>query len=324
MEIVNLVNTLFDYVEEPSHSSVRIRVLRIYATVLPYLVQARRYTKKSKYYDETIEQSYIHGDGYSIIFTCYKTGQGEYTDYVIETNYNDERRIVEFRKETDTITLCDIFLREGKIDVENSGMRTFLPDNTIENTQFVHIVDITPFEIVDTIKSMWKNYCKYILLEDYSYGNYECIRNKKWHIYTPNAQNMFLEYYKRFNVFYKRNTSGAVTKYINGQIIELSFNQRERFLELLRDSQVPYYSAHILIAHREDSKEESLICVDRQAPTPDESSPLCRICETERINCVIVPCGHMGSCANCTKQFPKRECAFCRTKMVKIQYVFKV
>jgi len=50
---------------------------------------------------------------------------------------------------------------------------------------------------------------------------------------------------------------------------------------------------------------------------------LCCICAENEINTVIIPCGHMVYCSNCSKKLTITSCPTCRGKDVKIMTTYK-
>jgi hypothetical protein len=54
-------------------------------------------------------------------------------------------------------------------------------------------------------------------------------------------------------------------------------------------------------------------------PQIDEQH-ICKICMEARVDCIALPCGHMGACARCLSHVS--ECPFCRVWIERIQEVF--
>ena len=50
-------------------------------------------------------------------------------------------------------------------------------------------------------------------------------------------------------------------------------------------------------------------------------SELCNICMDNPIDCLILECGHMGTCFTCAKSLSK--CPMCRKQIVRIVKAFK-
>jgi len=62
------------------------------------------------------------------------------------------------------------------------------------------------------------------------------------------------------------------------------------------------------------------------APTIVERSGLCVICQDEEANIVVVDCGHLAMCRNCSDlvMSTNRECPLCRTRIVTQQRLLRV
>jgi len=62
------------------------------------------------------------------------------------------------------------------------------------------------------------------------------------------------------------------------------------------------------------------------APTAVERSGLCVICQDEEANIVVVDCGHLAMCRNCSDlvMSTNRECPLCRTRIVTQQRLLRV
>lgn len=54
----------------------------------------------------------------------------------------------------------------------------------------------------------------------------------------------------------------------------------------------------------------------------DVEKDICKICWDATINCVLLECGHMCSCINCSKKLT--ECPICREHVVRCVHVFRV
>merc|ERR1711920_432705 len=53
--------------------------------------------------------------------------------------------------------------------------------------------------------------------------------------------------------------------------------------------------------------------------------PVCSICNDRPVDCVVVPCGHMGACFTCANTCKERAegCAFCRANVEHIYRTFR-
>lgn len=51
---------------------------------------------------------------------------------------------------------------------------------------------------------------------------------------------------------------------------------------------------------------------------------ICKICMVAKKDTVLLPCGHTGICAGCSKSFIKKTCPFCRKKVRSVTKVFDV
>ncbi len=68
---------------------------------------------------------------------------------------------------------------------------------------------------------------------------------------------------------------------------------------------------------------------EQPAAQPDDSAKECVVCLSEQIQTVIVPCGHMCLCLECSEQLtPKKnnptKCPICRTAIMQIIQTFSV
>ncbi len=46
-------------------------------------------------------------------------------------------------------------------------------------------------------------------------------------------------------------------------------------------------------------------------PRNEEDAPTCKICFSDPVGCVLLPCGHT-TCRRCSKNFKAKKCPFCR------------
>lgn len=57
-------------------------------------------------------------------------------------------------------------------------------------------------------------------------------------------------------------------------------------------------------------------------PEADVEKDVCKVCWDATINCVLLECGHMCACINCSKKL--MECPICRQHVVRCVHVFRV
>ena len=58
----------------------------------------------------------------------------------------------------------------------------------------------------------------------------------------------------------------------------------------------------------------------QQQQSYEEEQHICKVCLETKVDCVLIPCGHMGVCSGCMKQVS--NCPFCRKWVERIQIVF--
>jgi hypothetical protein len=59
-------------------------------------------------------------------------------------------------------------------------------------------------------------------------------------------------------------------------------------------------------------------------PLAPPDADICKICFDAPYECVILECGHICSCMECSKLFLKGECPICRVKVTRVVKFFKV
>jgi hypothetical protein len=69
---------------------------------------------------------------------------------------------------------------------------------------------------------------------------------------------------------------------------------------------------------------EEIECLKAQAepPQPVTDDNHCRVCYSQAINCVLVKCGHMCVCHDCSRQL--ETCPFCRLPIEQVVRIFRV
>jgi hypothetical protein len=73
-----------------------------------------------------------------------------------------------------------------------------------------------------------------------------------------------------------------------------------------------------------DNKIGRSVSVGGSAPLAPPDADICKICFDAPYECIILECGHICSCMECSKVFLKSECPICRVKVTRVVKFFKV
>lgn len=88
---------------------------------------------------------------------------------------------------------------------------------------------------------------------------------------------------------------------------------------------VPKKKKKISIDRTAASKKKNLSLSSSCSVLPGSLKPLnnvCKICYDNEGQVVLLQCGHMGICLQCSELFMRKPCPFCRKKVTKISKVF--
>ena len=61
--------------------------------------------------------------------------------------------------------------------------------------------------------------------------------------------------------------------------------------------------------------------IERKANPDEKNAPNCVICLTEKAEFVVIPCGHLCYCKDCSSS-PQNVCPMCRRRVSKLKKVF--
>jgi hypothetical protein len=73
-----------------------------------------------------------------------------------------------------------------------------------------------------------------------------------------------------------------------------------------------------------DTKIGRSVSMGGSAPLAPPDADICKICFDAPYECIILECGHICSCMECSKVFLKSECPICRVKVTRVVKFFKV
>lgn len=107
---------------------------------------------------------------------------------------------------------------------------------------------------------------------------------------------------------------------------KLEYNIRCHFSKVIGGSRVfvPEYSPVISSVDEYKKKVQEEVCKDKATTDDfaDSNTKYCSICWENPVDCVLLPCAHVGVCSSCFKDLKEKDCPFCRRSVLQVSKLF--